>query len=444
MSTSAPDGETNSDSLRVLILVGSYPTISETFIVGQVRGLVERGHKVTVLSAGGSPDPIRIHEEAARDAGPLVLHAFRPGEGAAAVLQSLGFVAKQVARNRGAALEVLSPRIHGWHTGNAGMLCRLGPLLDQHLTQFDVVHAQFATLGRQFLPFIRTGSLTGALVTSMRGHDITAAVRRSGDGIYGDLFEAGDWFLPNCEHFRDRALALGAPPERTEILRSGIDVERFQVGSPRSRPANEPLRLLTVGRLVGKKGIGDAVEAVALLTKAGLPVRYRVAGEGPLRSEIERQVADLGVGDEVELVGKCEPAEVIAMLEESDIFLAPSVTALNGDQDGPPNTIKEAMACGVPVVATRHGGIPELIENERTGLLVDERDPEALAEAVRRLDGSPRLASDFTAAARRLVETEYDIAHLNDQLVCSYRKAIAARASGLSEGGRLPDVGRSR
>jgi colanic acid/amylovoran biosynthesis glycosyltransferase len=146
-------------------------------------------------------------------------------------------------------------------------------------------------------------------------------------------------------------------------------------------------------------------------------VRYAIVGDGPLRARLEAEVAARGLGDVVQLRGAMPHLEVRDLIARSHLLLAPSVVAADGDEEGLPTVIKEAMAVGLPVVATRHSGIPEIVIDGETGRLVAERDDEALAGAVRDLLAARERWGAYAASGRAHVEREYDIETLNDRLV---------------------------
>lgn len=185
---------------------------------------------------------------------------------------------------------------------------------------------------------------------------------------------------------------------------------------------NRPVRIVTTGRLTGKKGIEYGIRAVAKLLKAGRNIRYDIIGDGPLKENLERLIEHLGVGSAVRLLGWKQQQEIIEILTEAQLFVAPSVTSKEGDQDAPVNVLKEAMAMGIPVIGTRHGGIPELVEDYVSGLLVPERDSESLADKLDYLLDHPQVWLAMGRAGRLRVEQDYDINKLNDHLFDIYRQ----------------------
>ncbi len=216
--------------------------------------------------------------------------------------------------------------------------------------------------------------------------------------------------------------AVGVPLERVTVLRNGVDLSRF---SPEGR--DEARRSLGVdddrpivghaGRLVAVKDQAALVEAAARLKAAGVRCRVLIAGDGPLRGALEQQVSALDVGDSVSLLGHV--GEVEWLLAALDVYV------LCSRSEGMPNTVLEAMACGVPVVCTRVGGADELVVDEETGLLVPPAKPDLLAGAIGRLLGDEALRARMGAAGRTRASREFSV----EAMVRGYRDAYV-RVSG--------------
>jgi len=282
------------------------------------------------------------------------------------------------------------------------------------------------------------------LVVAFRGRDISEQIATHGEHIYDELFREADACLPNCKFFAERLKGLGCPPERIRVVHSGVFPEQFPFRPP-AYDGQGFVRLLTVGRLVEKKGIEYAIRAVAQLREGGADARFTIVGDGPLRGELEGLAGDLGVADVVQFAGQRRQAEIADLLSKHHVFLAPSVTASDGDQDGPVNVLKEAMLTGLPVVATRHGGIPELVEEGVSGYVVPERDNEAIAEALARLLAEPERWRAMGEAGRQRVEAEFDARGITDRLEMIYyclvgKRVMSAHTPAYRAGG--PDFGR--
>jgi colanic acid/amylovoran biosynthesis glycosyltransferase len=176
--------------------------------------------------------------------------------------------------------------------------------------------------------------------------------------------------------------------------------------------------------MIEKKGIDYGLRAVAELRRREIPVRYTVIGDGPERQALRSLAHELELGETVSFLGWRDQRAVAQLMQESDVLLAPSVTDAAGDQEGIPVTLMEAMATGMPVVATRHSGIPELVEDGVSGFLVPERDAPGLADALDRLARDAALAARIGRAARARIAAEFDIGRLNERLVVHYHALL--------------------
>lgn len=217
----------------------------------------------------------------------------------------------------------------------------------------------------------------------------------------------------NLEHLRSFLPARDWA--KLHLVYHGVDLTAFPFQSDAVQDAastdnaNNALPLiLSVGRLVPKKGFSDLISACLLLQLRGISFRCLIVGAGPLRGELEAQIDRLCLKDVVTLSGAMAHNRLIELYGRAKVFcLAPHVSE-NGDRDGIPNVLGEAMAAGVPVVSTSVSGIPELIEDDRTGLLVGPRDPAALADALQRLLGDRVLRQNLAVAARRAIEYGFE------------------------------------
>ncbi|CAN5267386.1 glycosyltransferase family 4 protein [soil metagenome] len=206
----------------------------------------------------------------------------------------------------------------------------------------------------------------------------------------------------NLDHLRS---TYGAAARGVQRVYNGLDLERFPYADPGWRP---PV-IAAVGRLVEKKGFGDLLDAVALLVRAGVPVRLDLVGTGPCEAELAEQVQRLGLGDRVRMLGALPQGRVREIVGGAAVFAAPCVVAADGNRDGLPTVLLEAMALGTPCVGTPVTGITEVVRDDDTGLLVPERDPAALAVALRRLLDDGPLRTRLAAAARARVEQDFDV-----------------------------------
>jgi len=227
----------------------------------------------------------------------------------------------------------------------------------------------------------------------------------------------------NLDHLRGR---FGTAADRVVRIYNGIDLAAFGYREPVGRPRH----VVSVGRLVEKKGLGDLVSAIAVLVAEGDAVTCDVVGSGPLHHELARQVQELGLTDRVQLLGACTQDEVREHVARAAVFAAPCVVGADGNRDGLPTVVLEAMALGTAVVATPVTGMPEAVVDGRTGLLVDEHAPAELAAAIRRLLDDEAARVDLVSAARTLVQERFD---RDDQ--AEAMRAVFARAGSAQRPG---------
>ncbi|MDI7275236.1 MAG: glycosyltransferase [Anaerolineae bacterium] len=262
-----------------------------------------------------------------------------------------------------------------------------------------LVHAQSGLEGSYAMAL--ASRLRLPLVTTFRDGDASRAAQRQ-RRAYERLFSQGQLFLADARAVRRDLLDLGCPEDRLRVHHPGIDLERipFSVRRPERRG---PVNVLVVGRMVQRKGICYALQAFASVRRYQRRLSLTLIGDGPERPAIGALLRELDLPD-VRVLGWQSRDGVLAEMQRAHIYLQPSVTAPDGDVEGIPMALVEAQASGLPVVATWHSGIPELVVDGRSGYLVSERDAHGLAERLRHLVEHPELWGPFGRAARAAVE----------------------------------------
>lgn len=405
--------------MRIAFLVHAFPELSETFIVNAATGLLEAGHEVDIYAAG-TGNRARVHADIRRYRLLERTHYWNiPRAYLWRGLKAVGLIGQHGWRQPTVLLRALDARRHGRRALSLNLLYTSARFLGQR--PYDIIHCQFGSLGRLATMLHDTGAVRGKLVVSFRGSDLTTRRRVA---TYGKTFQKGHLFLPVCERLKEQLIEQGCDASKIRVHHSGIRLSRFAYRE-RRRVADEPIRILTVARLVEKKGVAYAIQAMARLKAAGRRVLYTVAGGGPLQTELARVTEQAGLEGVVRLVGPKSQEEVLELLHDAHLVVAPSVTAASGEQEGIPNVLKEAMASGLPVVSTHHSGIPELVEDGVSGLLVPERDSEALADRLAYLVDHPDRWPAMGRAGRQRIEAEFDSEKLTDGLVKLYQEVLS-------------------
>ncbi len=289
----------------------------------------------------------------------------------------------------------------------------------------QMMHIYFGHTGVHLLPFIKAWDKP--CLVSFHGADITLRTHQPGyEAQLRELLKTVPLVLARSKSLRDKLLELGCPPDRLALNRTGVPLEQFPFVK-RVAPANGQWQLVQACRLIPKKGLITALQAFALFRQKYPQATYVIAGEGPMRDELKGWVGKLGLEKQVRFTGFLSQAKLYQLYLSSHIFLHPSEMMADLNQEGIPNSMLEAMSTGLPVVATFHGGIPEAVEDGRTGLLVPEKDPRALCAALERVTGDDanwdRMGQEASESITANFEQRAQIEHLENQ----YLKVLGSR-----------------
>lgn len=409
--------------MKIAIIVSQFPIISEVFILNLVVGLLDRGHDVHIHSLDVPPSNLDNLHPIIKEYDLLnrVYYPYPMPKNKLLRVLNLGrLILSNIQLGAWKCLRLLDLSQLGY-----SVLLGYKAIALLQSDTYDIVHSQFGYAALHCMTLHRLGFLKGKFIATFRGYDITGFICSHNQFVYRSLFAYGDYFLSNCNFFRKRVISLGCAADKIGVIGSGIDVEKFSYRLPGST-LPQRLKIVTVGRLVEKKGIEYAIRAVKDLTETiqHIQIEYLIVGGGPLRESLNQLIQRLNLDTSVRLVGSKSQTELISILKEAHLFVAPSVTAKSGDQDAPVNTLKEAMAIGIPVISTRHGGIPELIDDGFSGFLVPERDADAIANKLEYLIQHPEVWQPMSQAARQRVELMYDINKVSDDLVGIYQQVL--------------------
>lgn len=293
-----------------------------------------------------------------------------------------------------------------------------------------LVHAHFATDAIFYSP--ATDGADVPMLVSCHGHDVYRFPRAFGGlgcGLLRRLFAKAAMFTAVSEHMRREMIALGCPPEKVRTVRVGIDLAERSFLPPAPNPTR--IRVACIAGLRPKKGIPYLVEAFGRVAAMRSDAELVIVGDGPMRPAVERCIERNRLWGKAVLTGALRPEEVVKVLETAHIYVQPSITAPDGDREGIPATLMEAMARGLPVIATRHSGIPELVEDGVSGILVDERDTSALAEAMLLMMERSRTWADMGQAGRARIERDHDLTRQTEMIENLYDDLLTIHDSAV-------------
>jgi glycosyltransferase involved in cell wall biosynthesis len=306
-----------------------------------------------------------------------------------------------------------------WQTSDAELheLLRVLSRIDAR-----VLHIYFGQIAVHLLPLIRTWE--NPSIVSFHGADVTVDMNKP---TYREatrqMLVAVKLILVRSESLRSAVMELGCDAKKIEVQRTGIPLEEFPFRE-RSLPTNGEWRFVQAGRLIEKKGLPVTLRAFAAFLAQYPNAQLTIAGEGPLLGELKKLAHELNIDGRVSFTGFISQSQLRDVYFRSHIFLHPSQTGQDGNQEGVPNSMLEAMATGLPVFATRHGGIPEAIENGVSGVLVPERDHEALARALLHGAQNPDFLSRIARSGAQVVRKEFDLNSQAQRLENVYLRLI--------------------
>lgn len=344
--------------MKIFMFASAFPQINNVSAMNQITGLIDRGHEVKIYSFGES-DFVNVQKD---------------------------------------VIEY-------------DLINKVVPKMPTSFDEYDIVIFQ---MGHKLFDIRKTHKYKGKIVVCMRGHDITSYLK-SRPHAYDEYFKTCDLFLPVCKAFRDKLIKAGCPKNKIIVQHSCIDRNKFKFRK-KSVPKHGIIRMVSAGRLVEKKGLIYAILAYERLLKKYPNLRYTIIGDGELKNTLQYVVRMLGLKDKVKFITWMVHEEYAAILDKAHLFVLPSVTAQNNNQEGIANVLKEAMAMGLIVVATQHSGNSELINHGISGFLVPERDVEALSNAIDYMLSSPAKWSPMQVAGAKKVEKDFDKEKENDKL----------------------------
>lgn len=401
------------NGLRLAYIIGTYPLLTTTFIDREISAMRQGGARLHVVSirrpSGQLSDRQKVLQQGVTYLLPVSLPSFMGGHLRFALLRPaiyFGTLLYLLTRSHPSLKSRFMTLLHFAEAVYVAHVLRHDPC--------DHIHAHFMD---------RAATL--ALVSS-RLLNVPYSVSAHARDIYVDpvLLSEKLWgakFVATCTAYNRAYLSRFVRDDRDDRLKCihhGLDVNNYQPGS--GAPQGKPV-LMAVGQLKEKKGFVYLLQACRMLKDRGYDFECRIVGEGPLRETLEAQIRQLALQDAVILCGALPHQEVIDNYRRSIIFVLPCVLGADGDRDGIPNVILEAMAMQLPVVSTRHSGIPEAVENGVSGLLVPPADAPALAEALAKLLDDPDSRQRFGQQGRQMIVECFDAEQNVKRLLAEFR-----------------------
>lgn len=408
--------------LRIAFLMTQFPTPGSSFIYDRIIGLLKLGHEVFVFAKSRFEEGFPLHES-------FETYGLMNRVAYFGVPTTYFEAAKCLLRHL-----VTQPRHFFQRIAKSLSLCDSGGYLSAYfaihvLSKYDHIDILFGMSGptSQNNLFFTRMFPEAKFVANFYGFDFSSRLHKGGRNMYERLFKEADLVISQSYYSRDCIISLGCPSNKVIKHPFCIDFSTFDY---RERSVtNNNLHFITVGRFVEKKAHRITLTALSNVLKRGAKLTYHVVGEGPLlRSILDQVESDVALKEHVIYHGYKTQQEISALLRRCHVFLQPSITAIGGgEQEDTPTTLLEAQASGLPVIATYHAGIPEVVLNHQTGLLVPERSVHELERAIEFFIDNPDNCGLMGAAARRFIQANFDMDHLSRKLECVFYQLLNSR-----------------
>jgi len=399
--------------MKILFFLHSFPKISETFIIEQATGLIDNKIDIRIIAERKPPEPFS-HP---------VIKKYNLGN-ITAYYDDYNYSIRRITASIKSFVNLF-----GFDYKTAFSIIKKASLKDILLLDciiksdnYDVIHAHFGTSGILISDLKERKLIRHKLITSFHGYDLTTYLKNKTGDSYAKLMTYGDIFLPVNNYLKEKLVELGFPSNRIIVHRMGINPEKFIFSE---KQPSKTIKLLTVARLIEKKGLYYSIKALKnVISSSDINIEYNIIGDGILKRHLSDLIRKENMSDIVKLHGWKDNDEVIGMMNDSHIYILPSLTADNGDMEGTPVSIMEAMACGMPVVSTYHSGIPELVNDGESGLLAKEKDIDDLTDKLRSILKTPEKWPSMGREGREKIETDHDVRKLNLKLIDIYNKLL--------------------
>lgn len=384
---------------KVAYILKMFPRFSETFILNEVLELERQGADLQIFSLK-TPNDGRVHADVSKVQAPVHYVELSGWKDVPRILSSH---AKVMRRNPKRYFSVFGRTIRRKRWGATKRFIQAGLIAPRlHEAGITHVHAHFASSATSVAYYLH--QLVG-MDYSFTAHAKDIFINTvAPDVLLRKMRDAR--FVVTISDYNENFLSAISPDTNLNRIYNGLDMEQFSPNG--TRPNAKPL-VLAVGRLVEKKGFDDLIRAAAILKKQGVDFECKIIGTGEQQKLLNSLIQELEVDDVVTMPGPMPREELINLYPTASVFAAPCVIGNDGNRDGLPTVLIEAMALGVPVVSTPVTGIPEIVRHGETGYIVPESSPEELAESIKQLIDDRETAQKMAAAGRNLIESQFNL-----------------------------------
>lgn len=372
--------------MRICFFTYFFPRITETFILNKITKLLDCGIDVQILAIYDS----RSHKAAEDRDFETEVHG-------------------DVAKYRLTGKVTYIPKIDCEfdYCEIQKQIARIKP---------DIIHFQWSGLAEHVFKKL---SFDVPVITNFHEFNLPSSWRQVRS--FQNIYRNSDLILPVSDYLHNLIDKDGCASNKIITHHVGVDIDRFV---PVNKVSRNSIKFLTVASLLEKKGYEDSLKVISILKNLGLDVEYVIVGDGILKDKLIKLVDEYKLRNVVTFLGKLTQENTIKQYQLSDIFIHPSVTAVDGSHEGIPTSLMEASACGLPVVSTFHTGIPELVKSSRSGYLVCEHDTVGLTDAALKLAENENVRNKFGREGRNIIASKFNIKKLTLDVIDIYTNLI--------------------
>lgn len=393
--------------MKVAYVLGIFPKLSESFIINEIVELLKKGHDVRIFSFY-SPEEAIKHE---------VVREYRLIERTHYFSFSGIFKVNLFILSRyfltGLAQDLFTLKMPNNMLTSNLKAAYFAAIIKKN--DMDIVHTHFATMGG----FSKKISNFLDLPYTLTAHAFDIYMNPDDDELR-NVMENAKRVITISDYNKNHLKNKTGIKNNIEVIRCGIDIEKFNPNNKST--AGGRIKILTVTRLVEKKGLDYLIRAIPIVIKDFQDFELTIVGSGPLNEHLRQLSHDLNIEKYIQFKGDVSDFELKNYYENADMFILPCIIAENGDRDGVPVAIMEAMAMELPVISTNISGIPELVEDGVSGILVPQKDENAVGNAIIKLGKDRALRTGMGENGRKIIYKKYNIASESDKLINIFNK----------------------
>ena len=363
--------------MNIAIVVGSFPQLSETFVINHIISLIDAGHKVTIFTTHINKEPTQHKVVKNYSLIDNVVERPNPHIGINRYFKIIQYFYKYRG-NFKHLIKAFNPRYYGSFALKGYFLFEIIPFLKYQPNYFDIVHAHFGENGNKMAYIKELGIISSPLIVSFHGHDVNHVKLIKKQANYKALKSNANLLIFNSRYLLNKFKTITNLDIPCFQIPVGINPKQFTVKSFNN--SHYPVKFITVARLVDCKGINLVLEALKKIECNSY--EYHIVGDGPNLSDLKKLAKNNGISKNVFFHGKINHDAVIKKLKDCDVFILFGVTDSNGEIDAQGLVVQEAQACGLPVIVSDGGGLPEGVINNQTGFVVKEGDIKKLEEKL--------------------------------------------------------------